>query len=137
MSEEIIESVTTTTAASTEPTKNPQKVFAKKKAIFRTYQIIWYILAIMEILLGFRMVLKALGANPLSGFVSLIYTLSDPLAMPFAGILHSSISGASIFEWSTLIAALVYAVLAYGIVYLIQMVKPVTPSEVSEKVDNP
>ncbi|MGI8419245.1 MAG: YggT family protein [Candidatus Levyibacteriota bacterium] len=137
MSEEIIERVTTTTAPSAETTKNPQKVLAKKKAIFRTYQVIWYILAIVEILLGFRMVLKALGANPLSGFVNLIYTLSDPLALPFVGILHSSISGVSVFEWSTLIAAVVYAILAYGVVYLIQIVKPVTPSEVSEKVDNP
>src|SRR5256885_11732132 len=93
-------------------TEPPQQVFEKKKVIFRTYQVIWYILAVIEILLAFRVALKALGANPLSGFVSLVYTLSDPLALPFSGILHSTVYTTSIFEWSTLIAALVYAIIA-------------------------
>jgi hypothetical protein len=118
-------------------TEHPQRVFEKKKAIFRTYQVIWYILAVIEVLLGFRVVLKAFGANPFSGFTSLIYGLSEPLALPFNGILRTSVSGNSVFEWSTIIAAAVYALIAYGIAYLLQMVKPVTPSEVTENVDNP
>jgi hypothetical protein len=118
-------------------TEHPQRVFEKKKAIFRTYQVIWYILAVIEILLAFRVVLKAFGANPFSGFTNLIYALSDPLALPFNGILRTSVSGTSIFEWSTIVAAAVYALIAYGIVYLLQMIKPVTPSEVTENVDNP
>lgn len=115
---------------------HPQKVFEKKKTIFRTYQIIWLVLAIIEVLLGFRMTLKALGANPLSGFTNLIYTLSDPLALPFSGILNVTISGSTVYEWSTLIAAAVYAIIAYGIIHLLQLMKPVTPSEVEETVDN-
>jgi hypothetical protein len=118
-------------------TEHPQRVFEKKKAIFRTYQVIWYILAVIEILLAFRVFLKAFGANPFSGFTNLIYALSDPLALPFSGILRTSVSGNSVFEWSTMIAAAVYALIAYGIVYLLQMIKPVTPSEVTENVDNP
>lgn len=125
------------TVPPTVKTEPPQQVFEKKRAIFRTYQVVWYILAIIEILLGFRMTLKALGAYPLSGFTSLIYSLSDPLALPFSGILRITISGSSTFEWSTLIAAIVYALIAYGVVYLIQLVKPVTPHEVEQKVDNP
>lgn len=118
-------------------TEHPQRVFEKKKAIFRTYQVVWYILAVIEVLLAFRMVLKAFGANPFSGFTMLIYGLSDPLAIPFSGILQTSIYGNSIYEWSTFIAAIVYALIAYGIVYLLQIMKPVTPSEVTENVDNP
>src|SRR5690349_6937588 len=86
-------------------TEHPQRVFEKKKAIFRTYQIIWYILAIIEILLGFRVALKAFAANPFSAFTNLVYTLSDPLAYPFSGILKTSVFGNSIFEWSSVIAA--------------------------------
>ena len=121
-------------AIKTEP---PQEVYETKKVIFRTYQVIWYILAVIEILLGFRMTLKALGASQLSGFTSLIYALSDPLALPFSGILRSTVSDTSTLEWSTVIAAIVYAFIAYGIVYLMQMIKPVTPHEVEQKVDNP
>lgn len=117
-------------------TEHPQRVFEKKKTIFRMYQIIWYILAIIEVLLAFRVALKALGANEVSPFVSLIYTLSDIFAYPFLGILRTTVSGNSVFEWSTIIAAIVYALIAYGIVHLFQLVKPVTPREVSEVVDD-
>ena len=138
VSKETPEQVVKTTTKVVPPpvkTEHPQRVFEKKKAIFRTYQIVWYILGVIEVLLGFRMALKALGANPLSGFVNLIYTLSDPLALPFSGILPTTISGATVFEWSTIVAAIVYALVAYGLVHLLQMVKPVTLHEVSEAVD--
>jgi hypothetical protein len=118
-------------------TEHPQRVYEKKKAIFRTYQVIWYILAVIEILLAFRVTLKAFGANPLSPFTTLVYALSNPLAYPFSGILPVSVYGNSAFEWSTIIAAIVYALIAYGIVYLLQILKPVTPTEVTQNVDNP
>lgn len=117
-------------------TESPQSAFEKKKFIFRTYQIIWYILAVIEVLLAFRMTLQVFGANPFSPFTNLIYTLSGPLASPFSGILGTYVYGNSTFEWSTIIAAIVYALVAYGIVYLIQLVKPVSPDEVTENVDN-
>lgn len=128
-----------TTVVSPPPvqTEHPQRVFEKKKTIFRTYQIIWYILAVVEILLGFRVALMAMGANPTSGFVNLVYAISNPLALPFRGILGTGVQGASVFEWSTIVAAIVYAIIAYGLVYLMQMMKPVTPKEVDMKVDNP
>lgn len=133
------EQVTRTTTQVVPPpvkTEHPQKVFEKKKVIFRTHQIIWYILAVIEVLLGFRMALMALGANPASGFTNFIYAISNPLALPFRGILPINVTGSSTFEWTTIIAAIVYAVIAYGIVYLIQMLKPVTPHEVSQAVDS-
>lgn len=127
---------TTTVTPPPVTTEHPQKVFNKKKTIFRTYQIVWYVLAVIEILLAFRMALRALGANPFSGFTNFVYAVSNPFALPFSGILQTNVSGASVFEWSTIVAALVYLVIAYGIVHLMQMVKPVTPKEVEQTVDN-
>ena len=118
-------------------TEHPQKVYNTKKTIFRMYQIIWYVLAIIEIFLAFRMVFKAVGANPYSGFASFIYALSNPLAVPFQGIVANSVYGNSVFEWSTIIAAVVFFLIAWGLVYLFQMMKPVTPQEVEGSVDNP
>ncbi|MDO8269898.1 MAG: hypothetical protein Q7T54_04485, partial [Candidatus Levybacteria bacterium] len=46
----------------------PQKVYEKKKTIFRFNQIIWYVLGVIEVLLVFRLVLKVLGANAYVGF---------------------------------------------------------------------
>ncbi|MBI2029067.1 YggT family protein [Candidatus Gottesmanbacteria bacterium] len=117
-------------------TEPPQKVYQKKKAIFRTYQVIWYVLGMIEVLLIFRITLKALGANPSSGFANLIYALSDPLASPFSGIFRITVSEGAVFEWSTVIAGFVYALIAFGITELLQLVKPTTPEEVEQNVDN-
>jgi len=117
-------------------TEHPQRVYEKKKVIFRSYQVIWYILGFIEVLLGFRIALKALGANPFSGFVNLIYTISDPLALPFAGIVRSSTGSGAVLEWSTVIAAIVYLIVAFGLANLLQFIKPTTPEEVEQTVDS-
>lgn len=115
-------------------TEHPQSVYETKKAIFRSWQVIWYVVAVLEVVIAFRVALKAIGANQFSGFVSLIYAVSDPLTIPFRGIIRSSVYGNSIIEWSSIIAALVYLLIAWGIVSLIHMAKPVTPEEVEENV---
>jgi hypothetical protein len=117
-------------------TGSPQKEYQTKKAIFRTYQVIWYILGVVEVALAFRMVLKLLGANVQSGFASFVYAISNPFALPFAGILKTTESSGSIVEWSTLIAMVVYAIAAYGLVALFQLVKPTNQEEVENTVDS-
>jgi hypothetical protein len=128
---------TTTTVTPVIPAELPLKTYQKKKVIFRAYQIIWYVLGVIEVLLAFRIILKALGANPASGFTNLIYSLSDPLSLPFSGILRVTVAQGSVFEWSTLIAGVVYFIVAYGLVQLMQLVKPTNPVEVEQNVDNP
>jgi len=108
----------------------PQIVFEKKKTIFRFNQIIWYILGFIEVLLLFRVILKLLGANSSIGFTSLIYSLTAPLAIPFNGILGATITGNSIIEWSTIVAAIVYLCVAWGFIYFLEMIYPITPKDV-------
>lgn len=110
--------------------EHPQQVYDKKKTIFRFNQIVWYILGVIEVLLGFRFILKLLGANQYSGFVDLIYSLTTPLVIPFIGILKGLSSGSSVIEWSTIVASLVYLCLAWGIVYLLDLFFPITPNDV-------
>lgn len=116
--------------------QSPQKVYQKKKVIFRTYQYIWYILGVIEVLLAFRLLLKMLGANPASPFVNFMYSLSDVFAGPFAGIFGVTATANSVLEWSTIIAMIVYLVVAYGIVELLQLMKPTSPEEVEQVVDS-
>src|SRR5687768_5520512 len=105
MQPEQVPAATTPTPAT--PGEHPLKTYDKKKVIFRAYQVIWYILGVIEVLLAFRVILKMLGANPNAGFANLIYTLSNPLAMPFRGIFQTAVVETSVFEWSTIIAGLV------------------------------
>jgi len=111
--------------------------YQTKKVIFRTYQIIWYILGIIEVLLAFRVLLKIFGADGGTGFTSFIYAISNPFALPFAGIFGITAGSGMVFEWSTLVAMAVYAIVAYGLVRLFQLIKPTNPQEVGESVDNP
>ena len=117
-------------------TESPQRTYQAKKVIFRSYQIIWYILGVIEVLLAFRVVLKLLGASTLSGFTNFIYAISRPFALPFFGILRTTASSDLVFEWSTLIGMVVYVIIAYGLVELFQLVKPTNPEEVEQTVDN-
>lgn len=86
---------------------------------------VWYILGFIEILIGFRFILKLLGANPESGFVDFIYTITGILTAPFDSIFGVASAQAgeveSVFEPSILVAAAVYAIIAWGIVKLITL----------------
>jgi hypothetical protein len=130
--------VVTTTKKVVPPVKmeHPQLAYEKKKTIFRAYQLIWFLLGVIEVLLAFRFILKMIGANPFSGFTMFIYNASAPFAGPFLGIIAASVSSTSILEWSTIIAAIVFFVLAWGLVQLLNLIRPVTPEEVSRTVDS-
>ncbi len=110
-----------------------QKVYEKKKTIFRFNQIIWYILGLIEVLLVFRVVLKALGANQFVGFTSLLYSLTNPLTVPFRGILGTTVAGNSLIEWSTIVAAVVYICIAWGLVYLLNLIYPISIKDVENQ----
>ena len=55
-------------------------------------RIICYILGILETLFAFRLIFKLLGANPLSGFVSFIYSLTGVFLNPFNEIFRSAVN---------------------------------------------
>ncbi|HOV69859.1 MAG TPA: YggT family protein [Clostridia bacterium] len=88
-------------------------------------KIIYFILGVLESLLAFRLLFKLMGANPASGFVSFIYNLSNVFLVPFKGIFRPAVTEGietrSVLEPSTLIAMAVYALVAYGIVRLIEI----------------
>jgi len=108
----------------------PQKVFRKKKTIIRFKQVIWYILGLIEVLLVFRVILKVLGASQASAFTNFIYSITAALVLPFNGILKAFALGDSILEWSTIIAGLVYLSLAWGFIYLLELLYPISPDDV-------
>ncbi len=91
-----------------------------------TYEyLVYYIFGALDILLAFRIVLKLLGASTSSFFVNLIYSLSRVFIMPFEGIFRrvTAQSGGTttIIEPSAIVAIIVYAILAFGIVKLIRI----------------
>jgi hypothetical protein len=105
------------------------------RPLYRGTQVVWYLFSFIEALLIFRFLLKLIGANPEAIFTNLIYTLSYPFAAPFLYVVRSTQVSGSVFEWTTLLAMLVYWVVAWGIVRLFVMGKPVSRSEANVKLE--
>lgn len=105
------------------------------RPLYRGTQIVWYILGLVEVLLAFRFVLKLLGANPEAGFSSFIYGVTYVFASPFIAVFNATYAMGSVFEWTTLLAMAVYYIIAWGIVKLLIMGKPVSTPEAAVKLD--
>ncbi len=88
-------------------------------------RIVYYVAGVIMTLLVLRVILLLLGANQGSPFVDLIYSLSGAFAWPFFGVFNYQPSyGQSTLELSSLVAIVVYALLAFGIVKLLTLAKP-------------
>ncbi|KKP42417.1 MAG: hypothetical protein UR31_C0015G0017 [Parcubacteria group bacterium GW2011_GWA2_33_14] len=105
------------------------------KPLYKGIQIVWYLLGLIEALLGLRFVLKLLGANPFSEFVSFIYNISHPLVAPFLGVFNRVQIQGVILEWESLIAMLVYFFVAWAIINLFLISKTVSTPEAAEKLN--
>lgn len=105
------------------------------KPLYRGTQIVWYILGLMEVLLAFRFLLKLLGANPEAGFSHFVYVTTYIFAAPFLNVFRISHVAGSVFEWTTLLAMLVYWLVATGIINLFLIGKTVSTPEAAVKLN--
>lgn len=106
------------------------------KPLYRGTQVVWYIVGLLEAVLAFRFVLKLLGANAAAGFTSFIYGITQPFSAPFLNVFRITKVEGSIFEWTTLLAMLVYWLIALAIIKLFLMGKTVSTPEAAVKLDN-
>jgi hypothetical protein len=95
-------------------------------------RIVYYLLGVLEALLGIRLILKLFGASPKSIFVTFIYNVTGIFLAPFTEIFRSAVSPGietkSVLEPATIIAMLIYALIAWGIVKLILIIGNRKPS---------
>ena len=98
--------------------------------IRRAHGFVWFVAGAIMILIGFRFGLMLLGANAGSGFAQFVYGVSHPLVAPFLSLFHTEpIYGRSIVEVSTLVAFLIYPLIALGVCKLISLtLAPTDPS---------
>jgi YggT family protein len=88
--------------------------FASKRMVaYRTTQLIYWVFGLIEGLIAIRFVLKALGANPSAGFAEFIYGITAPLVAPFAGLFGNPAAQGSVLEVHSIVALIVYALLAW------------------------
>ncbi len=89
---------------------------------FKATYVIWLLLSILEAAIGLRVILKLIAANPDNPFASLVYGFTNVFLFPFAGLLPTPASGGMVLEISSLIAMIVYALVAYAIERLVWVI---------------
>jgi hypothetical protein len=77
-----------------------------------------------------RFVLKALGANPSAGFAQFIYGITAPLVAPFYGLFGNPAAQGAVLELHSVVALIVYALLAWLLAKLVWILMGETRSAI-------
>jgi YggT family protein len=94
---------------------------AQRSFTYQITAILWLMFGALEGLLALRLILKLLAANPSNPFAQLIYGLSDLFVWPFVGLTITPSAAGIVVEIHTIIAMVVYAILAWLAISLIQV----------------
>ena len=85
----------------------------RRATVDRVIQAVYLVFGVLEALLAIRFVLKLLGANEAAGFTSFVYGITAPFLAPFAGIFGTPQADGSVLELHTLVAIVIYALVAW------------------------
>ena len=93
--------------------------FARRREnAYKMRQGIYILFGFIEGLLAIRFVLRLFGANSEAGFAQLIYGITAPLVAPFYGLFGNPTAQGSVLEVHSIVALIVYALLAWLVVRL-------------------
>lgn len=83
-----------------------------------------FLIALIEISLIFRFLLKLLGASPAADFVSWVYDMTQPLLQPFLFAFPTpTVRGGFTLEFTTLFAIFAYAFAGYLIQEILEIIE--------------
>ena len=102
---------------------NTDATYAPSWRGWRAAQIVYTIGGIVEVLILIRIIFELFAANPDAGFNNLIYTITALLVAPFQGVFPTPQSHGSILDLAAVLAIIVYALLAWGIARLFELIR--------------
>ncbi len=90
----------------------------------------WFVI-VLEIALFLRFLFKLIGASPENIFASFLYALTTVILLPFSNLVtNPSLHADQAFEWTTLIAMGIYALIFWLIRRLVRIsITPPKPEE--------
>lgn len=94
----------------------------RRTQLGKAAQFIWLLAGLLEGLIGLRFLLKLIAANPGAPFAQLVYGITDLFLWPFQGLTATPAANGMVLEISSLIAMLVYTVLAWMVVKLLYLI---------------
>lgn len=103
---------------------------------FKATQMIWLILGLIEATIALRVVFKLIGVNPANPFAALLYSVTNFFVAPFASLTSAPAAGGMVLEISSLIAMLIYLLIAWGLERIVYVLfyRPRGPVSVSQMV---
>lgn len=78
-------------------------------------QFILLLLGILEALIALRVVIKLIGGNASNSFATFLYGITHPFVAPFASLTGTLAAGNMVLEISSVIAMLVYLLIAWAL----------------------
>jgi hypothetical protein len=93
-----------------------------RQMLVKVTRLIWLIAGVIEGLIGIRVLLKLIAANPGSAFARLIYSTTDLFLWPFFGLTATPSANGAVLEISSIIAILVYALFFWAVVKFIWVI---------------
>lgn len=101
-------------AMNLEEKKRGVAVVNQNSAVARIVNIVYFLFGTLELLLAVRVIFYLISVNPDNGFAKFIDDMSSPFVALFASLLQNPTLGTTgVLEITTLIAMLVYAIVAW------------------------
>ena len=95
---------------------------SKRQTLMWVSALISFFFTALEGLIGLRILLKLVDANSNNSFASGIYKLTGLFVAPFNSLLGNPSIGNNILEITSIIAIIVYALIAWGIIRLVWLI---------------
>ena len=90
-----------------------------REALYKVSQFIWLLFGGLEALIGIRVILLLIGANPANPFTAFVYQLSQLFLWPFQNIVANPGIQNFVLEITSIVAMIVYPLIGWAIVRLI------------------
>ena len=87
----------------------------QRVATFKATQIIWLLLGLLEASIALRIVFKLIAVNAANPFAKLLYGVTNLFVGPFKSLVGNPTSSNNVLEITSIIAMLVYLLIAWGI----------------------
>ncbi len=92
---------------------------AQRQGLYQLSALIGFPFGVLEGLIGIRILLRLIAANPANAFARFIYDVTAIFLAPFFGLVATPAAGGSVLEISSIIAMVVYALVAWAIIRLV------------------
>ena len=107
-----------------EPTVERREVYtedvaaSQRQTLYQLSALMGLLFGVLEGLIGIRILLKLIGANAANAFASFIYNITAIFLAPFSGLTATPAAGGMVLEISSIIAMIVYALIAWAVIQL-------------------